>query len=106
VIEAPFNAADPAQVRKRQRTAKDAQEQQALDLAGLLKLPEFRRYVWRHMNESCGMLRSASSPNGSIQSQNIGMQDVGRILWAEIERVDAKAIPQMMVEYAEQQSAG
>lgn len=101
-----FNAADPTQVKKRQQKAKDAAEQQALDLAGLLKLPEFRRYVWRHMHESCGLLRSASSPNGSIQSQNIGMQDVGRILWAEIERVDAKAIPQMMVEHAEQQSAG
>lgn len=94
-----FNAADSAQVKKRQRTAKDAAEQQALDLAGLLKIPEFRRYVWRHMNETCGILRSASSPNGSIQSQNIGMQDVARALWAEIERVDAKAIPLMMSEY-------
>lgn len=100
-----FNAADPAQVRKRQAKAKDASEQQALDLAGLLKLPEFRRYVWRHMNETCGVMRSAASPNGSIQSQNIGMQDVARALWAEIERVDPKAIPTMMSEFHEQQSA-
>jgi len=103
--DVPYNASDPAQVKKRQRIAKDQQEQQALDLAGLLKLPEFRRYVWRHMNDSCGLLRSASSPNGSIQSQNIGMQDVGRLLWAEIERADAKAIPLMMVEHAERSEA-
>lgn len=92
------NAADPAQVKKRQQRAKDAAEQSELDLKGLLKLPEFRRYVWRHMNETCGLLRSAANGNGSVQSINIGMQDVGRALWAEIETADPLSIPLMMKE--------
>ncbi len=105
MADATYNAADSAQVKKRQRTAKDAADQQLLELKHLLDIPEFRRYLWRHMNETCGVLRSASSPNGSIQSQNIGMQDVARILWAEVERVDPKAIPRMMSEYAERTEA-
>lgn len=100
-----FNAADPVHVKRRQQKAKDALEQQLLDLKGLLKLPEFRRYLWRHMTESCGLLRSAANGNGSIQSQNIGMQDVARLLWAEVERADPKAIPLMMTEHADEQSA-
>jgi hypothetical protein len=98
-----FNAADPAQVKKRQRSAKDEAEQQQADLRMLLATPEFRRYVWRHINESCGLFRSAANGNGSIQSQNIGMQDVARILWVEIEGVEPLAIPAMMREHHEAQ---
>lgn len=97
-----FNAADATQVKRRQQKAKDALEQQQIDLKGLLALPEFRRFLWRHMTESCGLFRSAANGNGSVQSQNIGMQDVARLLWAEVERADPKAIPTMMQEYAEQ----
>jgi hypothetical protein len=102
-VSETFNAADPAQVKKRQRTEKDRVDQQREDLKVLLKMPEFRRYLWRHINESCGLFRSAANGNGSIQSQNIGMQDVARILWVEIEGVDPMAIPAMMFEWHEAQ---
>lgn len=101
--ERVYNAADPKQVNARKRTEKEQQERQQEDLRVLLKQPEFRRYVWRHMNETCGLLRSASNPNGSVQSTNLGMQDVARVLWAEIEAVDPIAIPSIMFEYHESQ---
>lgn len=101
--EKAFNAADTAQVNARKRTAKESADRNQADLRTLLKQPEFRRYIWRHMNETCGLLRSASNPNGSVQSTNLGMQDVARVLWAEIEAADAMAIPAIMVEYHESQ---
>lgn len=100
MTDKPHNAADPESVKSAKRKAKDADEQRRDELKALLAMPEFRRYLWRHMNETCGMMRSAANPNGSVQSINIGMQDVARILWAEIESVDALAIPTMMQEHA------
>lgn len=90
---------DPKALEELRRKEKERLEQQREDLTRLLKTPEFRRYVWRHMNETCGLMRSAASPNGSTQSINIGMQDVGRAMWAEIEQTSPLAIPQMMSEY-------
>lgn len=98
------NAADPQQVKDAKTRAKNAQDLQDNDLRALLKLPEFRRYIWRHMTGTCGFpLNSPSNPNGSVQSTNIGMHDVARILWAELERVEPLAIPQIMTEHYEAQ---
>lgn len=99
------SASDPTEVKKAKRKAEDALDVQRTDLTALLKLPEFRRYVWRHINETCGLLQSASNPNGSVQSINLGMQDVGRKLWAELEQADPLVIPKMMTEHFEAQKA-
>lgn len=98
MTDATHNAANEAQVKKRQQKAKDVAEQQQADLKALLQLAEFRRYVWRLIGERCGLLVSPGSNNGTIQSWNIGRSDVARELWAEIEAVDPLAIPQMMRE--------
>jgi hypothetical protein len=92
------SASDPKAVAKAKRKAEEAIEQQRLDLQGLLKLPEFRRYVWRLIGERCKFLESPGSSNGSVQSVNIGRQDVAREVWAEIELADPLAIPTMMRE--------
>lgn len=96
-----FQANNPAQVKKRQQKAERIADHQLVDLRKLLELIEFRRYIWRHMNETCGMLRDPFSSNGSTMTLNIGMQSVARALWAEIERADPAVIPRMMVEYQE-----
>lgn len=97
----PIKINDPKAVA----LAKDKQrirlERDKKDLATLLAQEEFRRYLWRHMHETCGLMRSASSPNGSVQSINIGMQDVARSLWAEVELLDPLAISMMMREHYE-----
>ena len=90
-------------VTSAKRKAKRRLEIQQNDLRKLIEMPEFRRYIWRHMNETCGLLRSPASGNGSVQSQNIGMQDAARLMWADLENVDPKVIPLMMIEYAEAQ---
>lgn len=104
--EQPFQANDPAQVKKKVDKAKFRREQQEADLKTLLGLAEFRRYIWRHINETCGVMQSPASSNGTIQSGNIGMGDVGRRLWTEIEAVDPMVIPKMMIEYHEAQKNG
>lgn len=101
-----YNAADPKQVKKRADKEKDRNEQNAKDLAELLAIPQFRRYIWRHINVTCMCIaKSAFNPNGSFQSKDLGMQSVGAILFAEIEQIDPKLIPQMMLEYLQSQEA-
>ncbi len=94
---------DPAQVGRAKAREKRVLEAQAEDLKQLLELPAFRRYMWRLIGERCGILSSPGSNNGSIQSANVGRQDVGRELWAEIEAVDPLLIPRMMTEHYEAQ---
>lgn len=97
----PYNAADPKQVKKRTDAEKRRNDQLDADLTKLLSMPEFRRYVWRHMHETCGLMQSSFSTNGTIQTANIAKQDVAKALWAEMEASDPKVIPKMMLEWRE-----
>lgn len=99
----PHNAANPAHVKKQTDRAKLRKEQQDADLKELLAMPQFRRYIWRHMNETCGLMRDPFNPNGSIANVNMGLRAAALAQWAEIEQVDPKLIPQMMLEYWEAQ---
>lgn len=94
---------DTASVGRAKAREKRQLEQQEADLKALLELPAFRRYVWRLIGERCGLLTSPGSNNGSIQSANVGRQDVGRELWSEIEAADPLVIPKMMIEHYEAQ---
>jgi hypothetical protein len=95
------NAASEKQVDSAKAREKRVLDQQADDLKALLEQPAFRRYVWRLIGERCKLLESPGSNNGSVQSWNVGRQDVARELWAEIEATDPRLIPQMMVEHME-----
>lgn len=99
----PVRTNNEASVARAKAREKRQLEQQADDLKALLGMPAFRRYVWRLIGERCGLLNSPGSNNGSVQSANVGRQDVGRELWAEIESVDPLVIPKMMVETYEAQ---
>lgn len=101
MTEEIYRANDPAQVKQRQQKAKRQTDADLDDLRELLKLPNFRRYLWRHMNVTCGLLRDPFTSNGSVQAYNIGMQAVARVMWAELERVDPAVIPVMMAEYSQ-----
>ena len=95
----PYRANDPAQLKKRRDRDKFSKEQRDKDLAELLAMPQFRRYVWGLMYERCGLMQEPFNPNGSVQSYNAGMQAVAKMLWVEIESVNPKLIPQMMLEH-------
>lgn len=99
----PYKTNSPKKLEELREKERKAIELREKDLRHLLTLPEFRRYIWRHMCETCGMMRSSASPNGSTQSINIGMQDVARAMFAEIETIDALSIPLMMTEHYEAQ---
>lgn len=92
---------DTAAIARAKAREKRQLEQQAEDLKQLLELPAFRRYVWRLIGERCRFLESPGSNNGSVQSSNVGRQDVARELWSEIENADPLVIPKMMTEHFE-----
>lgn len=93
------NAADPKKIKEKSDRDRRLKEDRENDLRELLALPGFRRYVWRHVHETCKVMESAFNPNGSVQSLNLGMQSVGVQLWKEVEAIDPEIIPTMMIEY-------
>lgn len=96
----PYNAANPKQVKKRIDKAKRVADQRDEDFRTLLSIPEFRRFLWHHICARCQIFQSPFNPNGSVQTLNVGRQDVGRELFTEIERIDATLIPKMMQDHA------
>lgn len=104
-MKEPHIASDEKQVKERADKVKLRRENQQLDLKRLLELPEFRRFAWRLMNETCGLFRDPTSGNGTIQSTNIGMQNVARLLFVELESVDPLVIPRLMTEHHESMQA-
>lgn len=92
---------DERAVKRAKDRAQLILDRQADDLRTLIELPAFRRYLWRLIGERCQILTDPGSNNGSVQSTNIGRQNVGRELWAEIEQLDPLLIPQMMTEHFE-----
>ncbi len=96
------NASDPAQVKKAERAAKEAEEQRALDLKGLLKLPEFRRYLYRWIWEK-QLALSPFNSNGSTMSLNVGRQDMAREMLHEIRLADVTAFATILREQAEEE---
>lgn len=100
----PYSPANPKQVKKRTAEAKRAAERADEDLRELLATPAFRRFIWVLICERCQMFRTPFNPNGSVLNLNVGRQEVGRELFAAIERIDPKLIPQMMIEYSEARS--
>jgi hypothetical protein len=101
MADAPYNAADAKQVKKRTDKAKLAADQRDDEFKQLLEQPAFRRFLWNHICVRCQVFQSPFNPNGSVQTLNVGRQDVGRELFADVERVNPTLIPQMMTEHAE-----
>lgn len=99
----PYNAANSKHVKRRADRVKLRQDQLNDEFKELLKLQPFRRFIWQLIHERCQLMQSPFNPNGSTQTLNIGRQDVGRELWAQIETAEPMAIPQMMLEYSEWQ---
>lgn len=90
------NAGDPKQVKDAKKTERFNQMQREDDMRFLLKLPQFRRYVWRHL-EYANVF--ASIWVGSAEIHRLaGRQEFGQIMLAEVCDADPDAFVQMMKE--------
>ena len=84
------NGADRKQVKGAESKIKLRQMREDADWAYVLGSPEGRRVLWRLL-EHCNVFGSVFDPHGSRQSYNIGMQDVGHKIMADITTRDGKA---------------
>lgn len=96
-----YQASNPEHVAKQKEAVRLRNERQRSDLVTLIDRPEFRRYLWRHINETCQLMADPFNTNGSMQSYNAAIQSIGKKLWLEIEQIDPRIIPKMMLEYYE-----
>lgn len=77
------NAADKTQVKHAGRKEKDRSRRDAEDLAELLRMPIFRRYLWNLIG-FCGHGENPTRARGDETHQNIGKQDVARKIISDI----------------------
>ncbi len=104
MTEEIYNAADPKKVKRREDKAKRERDSSDDDLKALLQLPQFRRFLWRHICGDCQIFQTQFSPNGSLFAHNTGRQSIGLEMLSRVEKIDPALIPQMMMEYAEWQA--
>lgn len=88
------NAASAKQVEYAGRHEKDKIERDRDELGALLKIPEFRRFVWRLMAQ-CGYGENPTHARGDMTHQNIGKADIARWMISEIG--EAGAIEQWLL---------
>jgi hypothetical protein len=73
------NAADPRQVRRAERVAREHEQLFLTCLARVLETKEGRLVAWELL-ERAGIYRSVFDPHGSLQSYKAGRQDFGHEL--------------------------
>lgn len=93
------NAADPEQVKKRARKAKDREDQERADLQFLLSNPAGRRFLWGELSRR-RVFASAFHTDALVFAHNEGMRSAGVDLMTRIIDVDPKAWVLMQQEAA------
>lgn len=78
-----YNAADPRQVKDRERRLKQDRKQELADLRAILETAEGRRFLWRLLKH-CGLYRTPFNPNAAIAAHNAGLQGAAYYLLSEI----------------------
>jgi hypothetical protein len=81
---------------------KKKREREKNDIKKLLKLPEFRRFVWRKWGE-WGLLKDTFTQNSNQTAYNCGQRLCALNLLADMNDADSKAFPQMQAEYISEQ---
>ena len=93
----PRNAADAERVEKDAEAEKLRRDNELAELKGLLRLPEFRRFMWRMLGWTKFNGRNLWSPGAEIH-KNAAMRDLGREIFGELEEADQEAVFRMMRE--------
>jgi len=95
------------QKKRQERIDKDAEHVRARDIADiqkLLRLPEFRRFVWSLWTKT-GIFRDPFSPNALTMSRECGQQGVGKDLLADVNDADVNAFGQIQREFISEQKS-
>jgi hypothetical protein len=93
------------QLRRASQQVREQQDQDRIDLLGLLEDPRFRRFVWRILSMT-QMFETIWTPNGSELNRNAGRQDVGHWLWLTLEEVRPEAMLSIMEERIKERKDG
>lgn len=91
------NAASPKQVKKMVSHDERLRQRELDDLRVVMSSVHGRRLMWRLMAH-CRTYQSALHPSGSQVYYNIGQQDIGHFLQAEITAADDKKFYEMQLE--------
>lgn len=97
------NAADKKQVDEAKRLERDQVITAKQDMQELLKLPAFRRFIWRTIAH-CGVFESTYSDSQALASHLSGRQDVGHYLLAEITQAQPEVLADLMREAYKEKS--
>lgn len=89
------NAADAKQVKEARKKVRLADQQRRADLRAVLATEAGRRVLWRVL-EHCQPFASALGATDAITNFNVGRQDVGHFLFAQITEANPEAFIQMM----------
>jgi len=95
------------QKNKQARINKDAEHIKARDIADmqkLLRLPEFRRYMWK-MLSSTGLFRSSFTQNAMTMSCSEGRRDIGLGVLSDLNDADVNAFAQIQREFISEQKS-
>lgn len=79
-------------------------EQLKRDLEAVLALPQGSRYLWTVIERS-GAFSNVWAPGEQIH-RNAGRQDVGLMIWRDVEAVDPALLMQMLAEHYSRQTEG
>lgn len=89
------NADDPQQVANAIEIVRLTREQELAELDGLLRLPQFKRLVWRYL-ERAGVTRSTFTTDALLMAFNEGRRDMGNFILADVVEARPSAYVEMM----------
>lgn len=89
------NAADPAQVRDARKRERRSAKRELDDMRAVLATDAGKRVLWRILDH-CSPFATALGATDAITNFNVGRQDVGHFLYAQITEASPDAFIAMM----------
>jgi hypothetical protein len=99
-----FISTDPAKQARILKDEENAHLRDVADMQELLKIPRFRRLLWRIWTIT-GIYRTPFSTNALNMAQACGVQAVGQGLLADVNAADPNAFAQIQREYISEQKS-
>lgn len=101
----PRNASEPESIKQTEaRQRKDA-EQAASDLTDLMAMPQFRRWVWKHIASSGYFRRRAARELNALGYVLHGRAEMGEEVWNQMRDTNPDALIEMMRSALNQEKA-